>query len=152
MRETKKQILRFQASPFATKVFLKKGQDVAFEGEAGKILRQGAVLGHHAQGREQDAPPVVSGPLSQHDAKGIVDPGGEEDALVGPVRKGGLPQQELGPVGSVAGGERLLAEGKQLRPVLQDEGAGTFVAFTAFKQGQQGVPDLELDGLILLIF
>ena len=34
--------------------------------------------------------------------------------------------------------------------MLQDEGAGAFVAFAAFKQGQQGVSDLELDGLILL--
>ena len=96
-----------------------KGQDVALEGDGSTcvlsraVKGRGAVPGDDAEGREKDAPPVVARAVAQDDLEGVVGPGGEEGAVVGPIWEVADAQQELGPVGDARGGQGGLADGQQ---------------------------------------
>ena len=86
--------------------------------------------------------------VAQDDLEGVVGPGGEEGAVVGPIWEVADAQQELGPVGDARGGQGGLADGQQGRPVVEDEGPGVLVGARGLEEGQQGVPDPELHGLV----
>ena len=137
-----------------------EGQDVAFEGDGegrwgggGRGFRGGvrgrAVPGDDAQGREQDAPPVVARAFAQDDLESVVGARGEQGPVIGPVGEGADAQKELGPVGHARGGKDGLAPIQQGRPVVEDEGTGVVVGGGGLEEGQQGVPDPELHGLVL---
>ena len=85
---------------------------------------------------------------AQNDLKGIVRSRREEDPGVGPVRKLADAQKELSAIAHAAGGQGLLAQLEQGRPVIENEGAGVRIAGRRLKQRQQGVPDPELHGLV----
>ena len=138
-----------------------KRQDVAFEGDGegrwgggGRGLRGGvwgsSVPGDDAQRREQNAPPVVARALAQDDLEGVIGARGEQGPVIGPVGEGADAQEELGPVGDAGVGEDGLAPIQQDRPVVEDEGTGVVVGGGGLEEGQQGVPDSELHGLVLL--
>ncbi len=87
-----------------------------------------------------------SGP--QDDLQGVIGPGGEAHPSVGPVGEGPDAQKELGPIGGARGGKDPFAAIQQGGAVIQDEGPGVVVGGGGLEQGQQGVPDPKLQGLI----
>ena len=90
----------------------------------------------------------MAGAGAQDDLEGVVVAGGEEDAAVGPIGEGTDAQQKLGPIGDAGVGQDGLTPILQGRPVVEDEIAGIVVGGGGLEQGQQGVPDPELHGLV----
>ena len=86
--------------------------------------------------------------VAQDDLEGVVGAGGEAGAVIGPVGEVADAQQELGPVGDAGGGQDGSAGFQQGRPVAEDKGAGVLVGVRDLEEGQQGVPDPELHGLV----